>query len=627
MQTNLLRQFAPHALHLLYHPVDTGNPGHDMTEHISNNLGHRIDIEGTQLVGDRVIGRVEPDLASMTEADQASKILTVLYAEKQFGNNTDAVEFVRVVKQAVGAGVETDPRSLQIWASWGYDEIKVRFSAFSRNNPSLFERAATSKSDAELVEEFKAKIVQEVLTEIAMMAMELTAVTATSEDRLMDEPEVVELSIAPEYLMSADERRELSQLRYEEVMGTHEPKDAFAAELRAICSKLARSHASGTGYDEEAQFQSYLADEAGRGSSEEDLEAVQDSHERVTEQYSEGGVVSLHMSDGEKFVVDGTLDEDVDESYLPFHARHIAGEVAQLFREGEDMETIDKFIEFRLNDVYGDPADKGSRVIRTMRSLITIKQPTRRRADGTCSPKAAVGTSTQPFEVKYTVSAYPNREERAYVREVLDKIIENMQRDFNLRSMNRSAEYRSFVEQIAEATETRSLVAAIQRAYQSRLQGSISVKMFTALNTAYAVKRAALENTPAKAVRVVDGRERTFILAVPFLSVASVIKGRDLRGLATEIHTLPAQERERVRRFLQAERPELYSRIMEGLLQIVETASQRKRMYLRFAFFEDRKTGRPNEAHNMIHLLTAADKATVWENLKALSGVAEPVAA
>ena len=93
------------------------------------------------------------------------------------------------------------------------------------------------------------------------------------------------------------------------------------------------------------------------------------------------------------------------------------------------------------------------------------------------------------------------------------------------------------------------------------------------------------------------------------------------------MHTLPDQERERICRLLRHERPELYGRILNGLLAMIQSASQGKRMYLRFAFYQDRQTGRPNEAHNMIHLLTAADTATVWEALKASSGVAEPVAA
>src|SRR5438309_11896226 len=117
MQTQFLRIYGPNSLHLLYHPIDTGSPSHDMSEHISRHSTHRIDIESTQLIGDRVIGRVEQDLGP-AEGELQHRILTVPYAEKQFGSNADAVEFVRVIKEAVSAGVEADPRSLQTYASW-----------------------------------------------------------------------------------------------------------------------------------------------------------------------------------------------------------------------------------------------------------------------------------------------------------------------------------------------------------------------------------------------------------------------------------------------------------------------------------------------------------------------------
>jgi len=366
---------------------------------------------------------------------------------------------------------------------------------------------------------------------------------------------------------------------------------------------------------------------ADSGTQEVGLEALLESHERVTEQYSEGGVVSLHMSDGERFVVDGTLEDDVTEDYLPQDAKVIASDIRHLFIDGEDMETLDGFIEFSLNRIYGDPSDKDARVTRTMRSVSTRLEPTRLRADGTCHQSKPVGTRTALFEYTYRVSVYPNREERQYVREVLDILLEAMQRDFILRSMNRSAAFRAFHNAIAEASDVRALITTIQEAYQARLKHSISIKMFTALNTLYEVKRARFESTAVQVIKNVDGRERTFIPAIPVIAIARKIPTRELRTLATAMHTLPNQERERICRLLRDERPELYGRILNGLLAMIQSASQGKRMYLRFAFYQDRQTGRPNEAHNMIHLLTAADTATVWESLKASSGVAEPVAA
>jgi len=144
------------------------------------------------------------------------------------------------------------------------------------------------------------------------------------------------------------------------------------------------------------------------------------------------------MSDGERFVVDGTLDEDVDETYLPQVTTNLVAEIRNLFIDGEDSQTIGNYIEFRLNQIYGDPTDKDSRIFRTTRAMTSARKGL--------------------FEYTYRVSVYPNREERQYVREVLEQILENMSRDFTLRSMNRSVAFRSFIRRIEAATETRGLI-------------------------------------------------------------------------------------------------------------------------------------------------------------------------
>src|ERR1700687_2067841 len=175
------------------------------------------------------------------------------------------------------------------------------------------------------------------------MAMHLRAITATKEDRLLDEPEVYEYfgSSHSSDELNPSQRRELFELRCEQVLDQRDTTDPFTAELSSVCSNLSRDRSTGNVYDEESQFQSYLRDQADAGASEENLEALGDSHERVTEQYSEGGVVSLHMSDGERFVVDGTLEDDVTEDYLPQEPRIIASDIHRLVIEGEDMDTID----------------------------------------------------------------------------------------------------------------------------------------------------------------------------------------------------------------------------------------------------------------------------------------------
>src|SRR5258708_4648577 len=127
LPTAFLRRYAPTSLILLYRPEDTGSPGHDISEHISRFSARRIDIEETQIVGGRVIGHVEHDLGPADEAELQSRICTIGYAERKLESNANAVEFVRVIKECAG---DTDPRSLQIWAAWAYDQIREGVNAY-----------------------------------------------------------------------------------------------------------------------------------------------------------------------------------------------------------------------------------------------------------------------------------------------------------------------------------------------------------------------------------------------------------------------------------------------------------------------------------------------------------------
>src|SRR3954451_24808225 len=99
LQTALLKRYAPSSLILRYRPEDTGNPGHDISEHISRFSAHRIDLEETQLIGGRVIGHVEYDLGPADEAELQNRIATIPYAERKLKSNPNAVEFVRVIKE------------------------------------------------------------------------------------------------------------------------------------------------------------------------------------------------------------------------------------------------------------------------------------------------------------------------------------------------------------------------------------------------------------------------------------------------------------------------------------------------------------------------------------------------
>lgn len=588
MQPQFLQIFAPHSLHLLYRPQDTGNPGFDMGEHIARNGNRRIDIESTQLIGGRVIGHIEHALGPADEADQQNRILTIPYAEKQLGTTADAAELIRVIKEAVSAGVESDPRSHQIYASWAYEQCKTR-------------------------------PVGEVLKELAMMAMEMTAITATHEEQLEDEPEVFEFHGPVHCFTDTDptgnkeqrqrEARHIFEQRCEEILDQRETTDPFASELRSITDKLPRHHSVTNLRDEEVQFQEYLADLSDDKSSDT-LEALQESHERVTEQYDEGGVVSLHMSESERFIVDGTLDDDVDATYLPSEVAPLVDEMREMFVLGipfssnnPEQETIEAYLAFRLNQIYGDPSDERNRARRTMRGVGTSKNGL--------------------FDYVYTVSAYPNREERQYVTEVLEQIMENMKRDFILNTMNRSATFRRFMMQIETATDPKDLRAMIQEAYKARQSGSLTIKMFTALTAIYRVTVARLDSTPVRTY--VGGK--TYVRATPTIDLSRTIPTEDLGQLATQLQTLPVIEREPVRTLFRKSRPSVYGRIRDNVSNIVKSASPKKLMYLRFALFEDAKTGKVNEPQRTFHLLCRDDRTAIWKQLQEATRLAKPAAA
>jgi hypothetical protein len=137
---------------------------------------------------------------------------------------------VRVVKQAVSAGVEADPRSLQIWASWGYREISARHGQYMLAN-----RGASLDEIADA----RAEIIRQVLKEIAFLAMELTDVTSTNEDRLLDEPEA---SRSTSSRGTTHRPRAPGSLRTTLRRSSLQSRSAgpFAAELKTICSKISR---------------------------------------------------------------------------------------------------------------------------------------------------------------------------------------------------------------------------------------------------------------------------------------------------------------------------------------------------------------------------------------------------
>jgi hypothetical protein len=556
LHSNLLKTHAPDSTFLLFHPQDTGSPGQDFCHHIARNPHRRIELEDTMLVGDNVIVRIEPDLGSAEDRESEAKIVTVRYAERVLGNRDDAAEFIRCTKLL--AGEDARGHDLQIIASYYYGEARRRPAS-------------------------------EVLKEMSMLAMQLTAVTATEDSRQYGD--VVETDVPfVEEPMTASDRHQLFMERAAEVLGENTVENVYRDEIRAKSIYRHNGQVQGFAYDDAAPFLAFMRDAAERGADEESLEAMWTSFERVSEQYDEGHVVSLHMSDSEKVIVVGTLDDDVNEDYLPADARHLAAALRLAFIGGKGAQAARKL----TADVhYARMAQRAERNPAALRhlpeqpghasafsaaplsdgeinewmdsatSLIynrRVKRTARAGYVTTGGPDANRFGRPSMYTVPYTIMVNPDAETRSYVVSVLEKLLAQMKGDFHLRGQRANPLYREFHRRIRTAQDTALVAAAIKEAFAAKEEGRISLSLFTALNTANKLQRWALESKP--------------------LSQAAL-----------------------------------------RLVAEIKSASRSKLMFLRWAMYG---TNKPDHA---VHALTRQEKARVWEELKAATQLANPAPA
>lgn len=489
------------SLRQTFTPANTGSPRQDVYNHLSRlpQLA-RLDFEEHTIAGNLIV-RIEPDLGSSSEPEKETKIVSVPYAERIFGNTADAVEFVRCVKLI--AGEMARARELQTIASYYYKEAKTRPAG-------------------------------DVLKEMGLLALHLSSVTAMEEDRAFGEVSEMEIE-APAYAFSDSETMSLSDKRagfmrraadvLDETDITH--ADIFALELRAAGRHLSHK-TGGFSYDE---FAAHLAEMDGMTETAEEADALFLNYESVYEQYDEDHVVSLHMSDGERVIVVGTLDDDIDENLLPEETRHLASEQRRLYLNGTPLEEICELIDAEIDFIYQE------RVARTMRVLVHVKGAT--------------------IEVPRTVKLLRYAEEREQTRFVLEKLLEQLTADFHSRACHSNPLYRAFHRRIRRAQNTGEVAAAIKEAYGEKDDKRLTLAQFTALNT--------------------------------------VAKSQYLK---CEPPALPAPVRQR---------------FVSQLLREIETASARKLTFLRWAMYGQ------NRPDHVIHRLPRADRALVWEQLKARS--------
>lgn len=509
--------------HHVFRPANTGSPRQDLYNHLSQlPQSARIDFEEHTVVGNLII-RIEPDLGSSSEQETEAKIVSVPYAERVLGNLTDAIEFIRCVRLI--AGCDARPFNLQMIASHYYKE--------ARTKPAC-----------------------EVLKEMALLAIELTAVTTTEEERQFGEPVEFIFDLQEDYAadahLSISDRRALSLERAAQVLGETET-DVSIFDLEMRDASRFRSHASSFVTDE---FAAYFAEREASANNMDEVDALYETYEAVYEQYDEDGVISLHMTDGERVVVAGSLDDDIDEDSLPEEARHLADELYKLYANGfplrdrgeescvegvvidsfrRDSKTnkfspipvmtygLDSWLDLSIDAMFHE------RVARTVRNFVFVPQPRlpRRRIvrnDVVSRPvliemtKRGITTRAQEIlhtlrrvetlesasrlhEQTSTIEVCPYSVERETTRAVLEVLLDRMKADCHARGLHTSATYRQLMARLDATTDTAHVAKLKKEAWEDKEQGRLSIKLFTAFNTRASVRQAALETEPYREQR------------------------------------------------------------------------------------------------------------------------------
>lgn len=461
LNINQLKTFAPQSPMLAFRPVDTGSPQQDWCAHLQNFPRYRRELEEFSVLGDVVV-RIADGLEPAPL--ERVKILSLEYAVKTLGDETDGREFVRSVKAI--ASPDASSFELEQIAAFYYGEIRRRS-------------------------------VSEVLTEMGLLGMQLEAVTATVNDREID---FYETEIVEQKLTVADQRRVEKAQKTSIPLPPKTPN--FDDEMSFILNRIGNSKITKTYGDEFADF--YLSD---GNKTLEELDADFLTYERL-EQYDENGVLGFSMSDGQHSVVVYELNGEVDASYLPEHARNLAKEMNLIFvghtiggtaaqkarhftlansilqRDLKEMQkgvpalfstpmpTVDKFsklpfsneefsewLSAKLDELYPH------RTLRSVRRFMTDK-------------------SGRLFEYQGTLEVNPDFEEMQYVAAVCQILWSQIQADFHLRSL-RHESYQNLHLGIRKCVDTAEVARLKKQAYDDfKEHKKLNLKEFTALNTA-----------------------------------------------------------------------------------------------------------------------------------------------
>ena len=454
-----LRKFAPQSQILAFSPVNTGSPMQDWCAHLANNPLRRMELEEFAILGDVVV-RIADELEP-APVDRV-KIMSLEYAMRILGDETDAREFVRCVKAI--ASPDAGQFEFGQIAAYYYGEIRRRGTA-------------------------------EVLKEMGLLGMQMTAVTSTIAER---EISVEEFDRGEQKLNVADQRRVQEAAKNRKPLPSR--TSIFDDELKYVIRRVGRQRISRMIYDDFEAF--YLED---GDKTIEDLDRDFLTFESL-EQYDENGIVGLTMNSGQHSVVIFDLDCEVDASCLPLEARGIASELGRLFvghlLGGTAVQNARDLIATTEAERAVWAAFSTAQVQLAPPRPLSIEHSTRPFSDQEFEDWLAIkleqlyGRSVtrsvrrirsygqgRTFEYITGQEVNPDHEEMQYAASVCRILWNRQYEDFHLRSLRHSA-YQELYIALRETADTAGVAELKKQAYAAfKERNELSLKEFTALNT------------------------------------------------------------------------------------------------------------------------------------------------
>lgn len=516
LNINQLREFAPNSPILAFRPIDTGSPQQDWSKHLAAFPHYRRELEEFSILGDVVLR-----IANGTEPApiERVKILSLEYAIRVLGDETDAKEFIRSIIAI--ASPDASQYELEQIAAYYFGETRRRTAS-------------------------------EVLKEMGLLGMQLEAVTATINDR---EIGFAEAEIGEQKLSVSEQR--MLRIRQRNLPRLADPTPNYNDEMTAIFSKIGRSKVTKSLNDDFAEF--YLSDD---GKTIEELDSDFETFEKL-EQYDENGVVGFSMNDGQHSVVVYDFSSEVDATYLPSHVRSLANEMNLIFVGhkigGIVAQKARQFIIERRNPGNQSIGNNGFSSTDTLplndahislpatpfsehefnewlAAKVDCIYPNRVKRDVRrfITNKAGITVEYQTIQ-----EINPDFEEAQYVMSVCKILWNQMLSDFHMRSLRHEA-YQSLHLAIRKTVDTADVAKLKKQAFDDfKEQKTLSLKEFTSLNTAAKSQEARLSG-------IISPVARKTLSDIKFATLNRLRYFKYFLYNDHEIQILPRQEKQKL---------------------------------------------------------------------------------